>query len=113
MLIITNRNRVAGSTDGRAFSSKFTVDSPILSVAKAERLITGEGAEAWKTSDIDVDASDAVLAARIAEYFSFVHGLGRRILVYVHGNSYDYQECLTRCEALASEYTGVEVIGFS
>ena len=39
MLIITNRQRVAGSTDGKAFSSKFTIDSSILSVAKAERLM--------------------------------------------------------------------------
>ena len=113
MLIITNRQRIAGATDGAAFSSKFTIDSPKLSVADASKQATGEGAAGWVTSDIVAGANDQDIADRLTAYLATANALGRRVLVYVHGNGYDYLECLQRCEALSSEYAGVELVGFS
>ena len=113
MLIITNRQPVAGATDGAAFSSKFTIDSPKLSAADANKLTTGEGAAGWATSNIVAGASDQDIADRVSGYLAKAAGLGRRVLVYVHGNGYDFLEGLQRCQALSSEYVGIEVIGFS
>lgn len=113
MLIITNRHPVAGNSSGGAFSSKFTVNSPRLAVADANKVGPGDGAGDWKVGNIVDSASDADIAARLAEHFAAARLHGRRILVNVHGNGYDYLECLTRCHALSSAFVGIEVIGFS
>ena len=113
MLIITNRVPSANPTDGNAFTSKFGVGKADLSVADATKLPIGTGAAAWSTKDVDVNTSDNVIGKRLAEHMSAAKLNGRRILIYVHGNSNDYLKMLERCYDLTLAYEGIEVIGFS
>ena len=113
MLIITNRVPSTNPADGNAFTSRFSVGKPDLSVADATKLQTGSGAAAWSTKDVDVNASDVAINKRLAEHMSAAKLNGRRILFYVHGNSNDYLKMLERCYDITSAYEGIEVIGFS
>ncbi len=109
MLIITNRIAVAGASDADAFSSAFAVDSPNLSVADATlNQGGGNAASDWTVSRLALNATDATIKARLGEVIK----PGKRVLVYVHGNGYDYLECLKRCEALHNAFK-LDVIGFS
>lgn len=113
MLIITNRVPSTNPIDGNAFTSKFGVGKTDLSVADATKLLTGTGATAWLTKDVDVNATDNAISKRLAGHLSAAKLNGRRILIYVHGNSNDYLKMLERCYDLTSAYEGIEVIGFS
>ena len=114
MLIITNR-KPTNSTDGNAFSAQFNQDSNVISAMNATKIPGGDGAAGWAISQIvaPINNNDAAIAEQIKNYIHLAKSLGRRVLVYVHGNGYDFLKGLERCDALSSEYGNVEIIGFS
>ncbi|MBL0920303.1 MAG: alpha/beta hydrolase [Hydrogenophaga sp.] len=104
MLIFTNRTVEANGTSPSAFTRSYPLFSDALSCAQATRNSAGK----WKLSALRKEVSDADALAALQPLLAS----GQRVLIYVHGNNNDPQDCMVRCADL-ERYYGVQVVGFS
>lgn len=104
MLVFTNRTVDASGTSPSAFTRSYALFSDALSCAQATRNSAGK----WKLSAVQKEVSDADALEALRPLLAS----GQRLLIYVHGNNNEPQDCMARCAEI-ERYHGVQVVGFS
>lgn len=106
MLIFTNREFDNAHADERMLTKRYTPLSSLLNSCEASS--SKEASGHWRVENAQTDLDDKSALAAIGNYLR-----GEKpVLVFIHGNNNDPNDCFTRCTALEAQFD-VAVIGFS